>query len=308
MFYSTRWVMEKFKHRCSVCDKTFTEKSNLTRHLKIHADHLDFHCQGGEKGQLWGDCTAEGDASPESAVRRTVPRSSCAANIPPTARPASGPVPARSSRGWKKTWWEAEVSCHQHFVSPVGCGKQIAHTSYHTHYMCILYFQIICWRARACASCEPARSAHGVVLLHSAKAYCVHPPPAKACCAHLWTTPCVGSTHTAGSPRTATGSLPPSCFVGHRAARALYLLHQQSRHSCRTSPRGHVGLAMCLIVVDSGRGTHLPRTKWLEAPRRYFPTVHPLGNPPPLGLTMWCTTALNTLKVWWMWSWKRVCK
>src|SRR4029434_3637650 len=29
--------MEKFKHRCSVCDKTFTEKSNLTRHLKIHA-------------------------------------------------------------------------------------------------------------------------------------------------------------------------------------------------------------------------------------------------------------------------------
>ncbi|XP_059183512.1 uncharacterized protein LOC131962582 [Centropristis striata] len=25
------------KHRCSVCNKTFTEKSNLTRHLKIHA-------------------------------------------------------------------------------------------------------------------------------------------------------------------------------------------------------------------------------------------------------------------------------
>ncbi|KAK9977298.1 hypothetical protein ABG768_019119, partial [Culter alburnus] len=47
--------------------------------------------------------------------------------------------------------------------------------------------------------------------------------------------------------------LPPSCFVGHRAARALYLLHQQSRHSCQTSPRGHVGLATCLIVVDSGR-------------------------------------------------------
>lgn len=55
--------------------------------------------------------------------------------------------------------------------------------------------------------------------------------------------------------------LPPSCFVGRRAARALYLLHQQSRHSCRTSPRGHVGLATCLIVVDSGRGTHLPRTR-----------------------------------------------
>ncbi len=91
--------------------------------------------------------------------------------------------------------------------------------------MCILYFQIICWRTRACASCEPARSAHGVVLLHSAKACCVypppakaccvHPPPAKACCAHLWTTPCVGSTHIAGSPRTATGSSVlfrgPSC-------------------------------------------------------------------------------------------------
>ncbi len=29
--------MEKPRHRCSVCDKTFTEKSNLTRHLKIHA-------------------------------------------------------------------------------------------------------------------------------------------------------------------------------------------------------------------------------------------------------------------------------
>ena len=28
--------MENPKHRCSVCDKTFTEKSNLTRHLKIH--------------------------------------------------------------------------------------------------------------------------------------------------------------------------------------------------------------------------------------------------------------------------------
>ncbi len=104
--------------------------------------------------------------------------------------------------------------------------------------------------------------------------------------------------------------LPLSFFVGHRAARALYLLHQQSRHSCRTSPHGHVGLATCLIVVDSGRGTHLPRTKWQKAPRRYFPSVHPLGNPPPLGLTMWCTTALNTLKVWWMRIWKRgeLCK
>ncbi|XP_052459121.1 zinc finger protein 809-like isoform X1 [Carassius gibelio] len=29
--------MEKPRHRCSVCHKTFTEKSNLTRHLKIHA-------------------------------------------------------------------------------------------------------------------------------------------------------------------------------------------------------------------------------------------------------------------------------
>ena len=96
--------------------------------------------------------------------------------------------------------------------------------------------------------------------------------------------------------------LPLSCLVGHRLARALYLLHQQSRHSC---PRGHVGLAMSLIVVDSGRGTHLPRTKWLEAQRRCIPNVHP----PPLGLTMWCTAALNTLKVWWMWSWKReLCK
>ncbi len=40
------------------------------------------------------------------------------------------------------------------------------------------------------------------------------------------------------------------------------------------------------------------------------PSVHPLGNPPPLGLTMWCTAALNTLKVWWMRIWKRgeLCK
>lgn len=29
--------MDKPRHKCDVCDKAFTEKSNLTRHLKIHA-------------------------------------------------------------------------------------------------------------------------------------------------------------------------------------------------------------------------------------------------------------------------------
>ena len=36
MFYSTRWNMPT--HQCTVCDKTFGEKSNLASHLKIHAD------------------------------------------------------------------------------------------------------------------------------------------------------------------------------------------------------------------------------------------------------------------------------
>ncbi|CAK6976699.1 uncharacterized protein LOC125249618 [Scomber scombrus] len=45
---------------------------------------------------------------------------------------------------------------------------------------------------------------------HSAEASCAHPPPAEAsCCVHLWPTPCVCSTHTAGPPRTATGPLHP---------------------------------------------------------------------------------------------------
>lgn len=36
--------MEKPRHRCSVCDKTFTEKSDLTRHLKIHAVVREIDC------------------------------------------------------------------------------------------------------------------------------------------------------------------------------------------------------------------------------------------------------------------------
>ncbi|XP_030193591.1 uncharacterized protein LOC115529182 [Gadus morhua] len=40
---------------------------------------------------------------------------------------------------------------------------------------------------------------------HSAEASCAHPPPAEATrCVDLRPTPCVGSTHTAGPPRTAT--------------------------------------------------------------------------------------------------------
>ena len=37
MFYCTRWNMEEPTHQCTVCDKTFSEKSNLASHLKIHA-------------------------------------------------------------------------------------------------------------------------------------------------------------------------------------------------------------------------------------------------------------------------------
>ena len=29
--------MERKRHECSLCNKTFTEKSNLTRHMKLHA-------------------------------------------------------------------------------------------------------------------------------------------------------------------------------------------------------------------------------------------------------------------------------
>ena len=29
--------MERKRHECSVCNKTFTERSNLTRHMKLNA-------------------------------------------------------------------------------------------------------------------------------------------------------------------------------------------------------------------------------------------------------------------------------
>ncbi|CAL8237363.1 unnamed protein product, partial [Boreogadus saida] len=68
------------------------------------------YCQQGEQNELlkWQKerllLLPQGDSSPESAVGHTVPGGSCAADIPPSARAASGPVPAHPSRGWKETW------------------------------------------------------------------------------------------------------------------------------------------------------------------------------------------------------------
>lgn len=378
MFYCTRWNMPT--HQCTVCDKTFGEKSNL----KIHAiaretficdvcgkslatkpslvSHQQLHqypniilYRQGEarlwqrpaaallltlngwisrqqkplesswssrsgstpvrpSGGLWRMMSAGWCGCCSSTASRES-RTSCwsGRRSDCSARPASGPVPAHPSPGWKETWWEAEVSCHKHFVSPVGCGKQIAHTRHiNTDHMCILYFQIICWWAWD--SREPARSAHWVCRPPPGWSLLRPPPfcrgllrPPTSSRGHLlrWPTArplCRQHPYCWSSPHSHRP--PPSCFVGHPAARALSLLHQPWRHSCLTSPQGHVGLATCQTVVDSGRGTPLPRTKWLEACRKCFPTVHPLGCPLPLAFTMWCMTTLNTLRVSWMQSWK----
>src|SRR4029434_7024775 len=65
--------------------------------------------------------------------------------------------------------------------------------------------------------------------------------------------PCPAAVHLAGVQSENSDELRP-CHKKHVPCHSLWqaCCGQECRHSCRTSPRGHVGLAMCLIVVDSG--------------------------------------------------------
>lgn len=113
----------------------------------------------------------------------------------------------------KEMWWEAEVSRHKRFVSPVGCGKQISHPSYQ-------YWSHVCF-----AFPDHTLMSRSLLLLWTSP---LHRPPLT--CRSLLLPPpssrghpqCQQHPHCCRSPHSHRP--PRSCVLGHPAARPSCLL------------------------------------------------------------------------------------